>query len=135
MTSVLDASAGIEVVLNRSRAVDIVEILKVSSKVYSPELYKAEVTNVLWQYMKAGKINKDKAVTALALAMDLVDEYADPAEYSSEVLLESLRLNHSSYDMFYFVLTRRSGSTLLSLDKKLNTAAAREGLDTLPAQI
>ncbi len=131
MTSVLDASAGIEVVLNRSRAVEIVKVLEVSNKVFSPVLYKAEVTNALWQYLKAGQINKDKAISALVLAMSLVDVYADPAEYSSEVLLESLRLNHSSYDMFYLVLTRRSGSTLLSLDKKLNAAAAREGLDIL----
>ncbi len=133
MTSVLDASAGIEVVLNRSRAVDIVEKLEVSRNVYSPELYKAEVTNALWQYLKAGKISKDKAVSALALAIGLVDVYADPAEYSTEVLLESLRLNHSSYDMFYLVLTRRRSSTLLSLDKKLNAAADREGLDILRA--
>ncbi|RKX84528.1 MAG: hypothetical protein DRP70_13110 [Spirochaetes bacterium] len=131
MTTVLDASAGIEVVLNRSRAVEIVKVLEVSNKVFSPELYKAEVTNALWKYLKAGQINKDKAISALVLAMSLVDVYADPAEYSSEVLLESLRLNHSSYDMFYLVLTRRSGSTLLSLDKKLNAAAAREGLDIL----
>ncbi len=131
MTSVLDASAGIEVVLNRSRAVEIVRVLEISTKVLSPELYKAEVTNALWQYLKAGLIRKDKAVSALNLAMDLVDVYADPAEYSSEVLLESLRMNHSSYDMFYLVLTRRSASTLLSLDKKLNTAAEREGLDIL----
>lgn len=133
MTSVLDASAGIEVVLNRSRAVEIVKVLEISNKVLSSELYKAEVTNVLWQYLKAGQLNKDKAVSALVLALSLVDEYADLAEYSSEVLLESLRLNHSSYDMFYLVLTRRSCSILLSLDKKLNAAANREGLDILTA--
>jgi len=45
MTSVLDASAGIEVVLNRSRSVEIFKVLEVSTRVYSSELYKAEITN------------------------------------------------------------------------------------------
>jgi len=95
-------------------------------------LYKAEITNALWKYLKAGLINKETAHEAAHLAMSLVDEYSDPAVYTHEVLNDSFRLNHSSYDMFYLALSRRTGSTLLSFDKKLNSLASREGLDILP---
>lgn len=131
MTSVLDASAGIEVVLNRSRSEVITGVLEVSTRVYSSELYKAEITNALWKYLKAGLINKDTAHEAAHLAINLVDDFSDPAEYTREVLNDSFRLNHSSYDMFYLALSRRTGSILLSLDKELNSLASREGLDIL----
>ena len=132
MTSVLDASAGIEVVLNRSRSIEISSVLEVSRKVYSTDLYKAEVTNSLWKYLRAGQISKNDAADALRLALDLVDEFSDSADFANEVLNESVRMNHSTYDIFYLVLARRTSSTLLTLDKKLSGIASRERIDTVP---
>ena len=132
MTSVLDASAGIEVVLNRSRSNEISSVLEVSRKVYSTDLYKAEVTNSLWKYLRAGQISKNDAADALRLALDLVDEFSDSADFANEVLNESVRMNHSTSDIFYLVLARRTSSTLLTLDKKLSGIASRERIDTVP---
>ena len=132
MTSVLDASAGIEVVLNRSRSNEISSVLEVSRKVYSTDLYKAEVTNSLWKYLRAGQISKNDAADALRLALDLVDEFSDSADFANEVLNESLRMDHSTYDIFYMTLARRTSSTLLTLDKKLSGIASRVGIDIIP---
>ncbi len=132
MTSVLDAGAGIEIVLNRSRSIEISSVLEVSRKVYSTDLYKAEVTDTLWKYLCAGQISKNDAADALRLALDLVDEFSDSADFANEVLNESVRMNHSTYDIFYLVLARRTSSTLLTLDKKLSGIASREGIDIIP---
>ena len=132
MTSVLDAGAGIEVVLNRSRSNEISSVLEVSRKVYSTDLYKAEVTDSLWKYLSAGQISKNDAADALRMTLDLVDEFSDSSDFANEVLNESLRMDHSTYDIFYLTLARRTGSTLLTLDKKLSEIASREGIDIIP---
>ena len=130
MTAVLDASAGIEVVLNRSRSDEIASILEVAKKIYVPGLYKAEITNTLWKYLRAGQIQKDGAKEALRIALGLVDEYVDIEEFTDEVLSESVRLDHPSYDIFYLVLARRTSSTLITLDKRFKRLASNEGVDT-----
>ena len=42
---------------------------------------------------------------------------------------EAVRLNHSAYDMLHLVLARRTGSTLFTLDKKLQEACIETGVD------
>ncbi len=131
MNIVLDANAGIEIVLNRSKSSLLKEYITNCQKVISSDLYKAEITNTLWQYIKAGLLSKENGNSLLKLASDLVDEYYDINENNTESLIESVRLNHSSYDMLYFTLARRNGATLLTLDKKLLALAEREGVETV----
>jgi len=114
MTSVLDASAAIEVVLNRTRSDSISSILDLSRKTIAPDLYKAEITSAIWQYLRAGKISKDAAIEALDMATGLIDEYVDLKDFTKEALLASHRIGHSTYDMFYLLIARRTGSTLLT---------------------
>lgn len=129
MTIVLDANAAIETVLQRPRSGPIQDLLLSSSKVITTALYKAEVTNVMSKYVKGGYITKDTAITLLECTVDLIDEYADLSDYCIESLHESLRLNHPAYDMFYLVLARRTGSLLVTLDRKLLDLAVQEGLE------
>ena len=133
MIVVLDASAGIEIVLNRSQSSQLKKKISDCRKVITSDLYKAEVTNVIGKYVRAGLISDEKGYDLLNLALALVDEYHDISEYSTESLHESIRLNHSSYDMLYFTLARRSGALLLTLDKKLIEIALREGVETISA--
>ena len=42
-----------------------------------------------------------------------------------------MRLEHSSYDMVYFILARRTGATLFTLDKKLIELCLNNGVDCL----
>lgn len=131
MIVVLDANAGIEIVLNRSKSPLFKEYIVNCRKVISSDLYKAEITNTLWQYIKAGLLSREKGTSLLRLAGNLVDEYYDISENNNESLIESVRLNHSSYDMLYFTLARRTGSVLLTLDKKLFKLAEKEGIETV----
>jgi uncharacterized protein with PIN domain len=54
MIYVLDASAGIEIALNNERAGALMPALSKASRMIMTDLYKAETTNVMWRYCKAG---------------------------------------------------------------------------------
>jgi predicted nucleic acid-binding protein len=94
-------------------------------------LYKAEVANTYWKYVKANLISKDIGMELLQLTQALVDEYVDIGENNTEAYNESIRLHHSAYDMLYFTLARRAGAVLLTLDKSLLELCVNEGVDHL----
>ena len=128
MTYVLDTNIAFEIAFNGKQAEKYKEILKNADTVLAPTLFQSEVTNVLWQYMKAGFIDEENAKVILAVILQLVDDYIDTSENMVESLHEAGRLNHSAYDMFYFTLARRYGATLLTLDKKLRETAVANGV-------
>ena len=129
MTCVLDANAGIEIILNRPKAVHFKAFINQCNKIISSDLYKAEVANTLWKYIIAGYLSKDKAADLLQLAQNLVDEYYEIDKNNSEALIESVRVKHSVYDMLYLTLARREGAILLSLDRKLLLLAKKNGIE------
>ena len=51
--------------------------------------------------------------------VEAIDEFANDEDLVAEAFTESLRLNHSVYDLLYFVLARRTGATLFTPDRKL----------------
>ncbi len=131
MNIVLDASAGIEIALDRPKASSFNKELLSADKTISSALYKAEVANVLRKYVSAGLLDKEKANKALNHAQGLVDEFIDISENNEEAMNEALRLGHSVYDLLYFTLARRYSSALLTLDAKLKTLAKKAGIDVV----
>jgi len=53
------------------------------------------------------------------------------AELAVESLHEALRLNHPVYDLYFLVLARRNGATLLTVDEKLKRLALDCGVSVL----
>ena len=131
MKVVLDASVGIEIGLGRENSLTYRELVEQASKVITSDLYKAEVTNVLWKYVKAGLLPKEVALQRLQYCLDLVDEYIDIADNNQESLIESIRIDHAVYDVLYLTLARRNGAILMTLDKKLQTIAKEQGIEIL----
>lgn len=131
MTVVLDASAGIEIGLGRDNSQIYKESLEQASKVISSDLYKAEVTNVLWKYVKAKFLTKDVALQRLQYCLNLVDEYLDISDNNQESLIESIRIDHSVYDVLYLTIARRNGAILITQDKKLKDIAREQGIETI----
>ncbi len=131
MTVVLDASAGIEIILSRSSSQKLIRELSQSKKVVSSDLYKIETANALWKYIQAGLVKPEQSSELLNLAQDLVDEFVDISVNNEEALKEAVHQGHSAYDMLYFTLARRLGARLLTLDKKLNKIAKQAGIDIL----
>jgi len=131
MIIVLDANAGIEIALDREKAIILNNIIEKASKVITSDLYKAETTNVIYKYVKNGLLNKDSAIEKLGFCDSIIDQFYDISINKEESLLESIRLNHSAYDLLYLTLARRNGARLITLDKKLNDIAKNCGIETL----
>ena len=129
MITVLDASAGMAIVLGQDKAQEFHRIMETSEAVISSDLYKIEVANVIWKYIRAGELRKEMASRALRMALDLVDEFVDIAENNEEALHESIRNNHSTYDMLYYTLARRHGARLLTNDGKLRDLCVRTDIE------
>lgn len=131
MDYVLDTNVAFEIAFSGSRADEYRKILENASSVIVPDLYKSEITNVLWQYVRAGYLDEQNAKIIMIDLINLVDNYVSAEENSVESLHEAIRLNHSACDMFYFTLARRYGAVLLTMDKKLKKTAEREGVQVI----
>lgn len=128
---VLDNCALFEILRKSDRGRALQELLMVEEKVISVELIRAEAVSVLRKLVVTGKITKGDAGSMLAVAMDLIDEFYPMTELQIEAMNEGIRLNHSTYDMFYFVLARRMGATLFTLDNKLAQLCEENGVDCI----
>jgi predicted nucleic acid-binding protein len=131
MIIVIDTSAGIEIVLQRSKSSLLNQMVLSARKVITSDLYKIEAANVLWKYVKANLLEKNKANKTLELTQGLVDEFIDISENNEEAMNESIRTGHSTYDLLYFTLARRYGASLMTLDAKLKGLAENSGIDVI----
>lgn len=128
MTYVLDASAALEIAFNRPKEKHYKELLLNADSVIAPELFQSEVTNCVWKYLKAGYIDEENAKITVATIFQFVDGFYNAIDDSMEVLHEALRLNLSTYDMFYFVLARHNAATLITCDQRLKNIAIDNGI-------
>jgi predicted nucleic acid-binding protein len=97
-------------------------------QIISPTLFYAEIASVFCKYVKAKSLSAKTAMKYLTQALALIDCFVDPAEYYQEAFFESVRLDHSPYDMFYFLLARRNAATLCTLDKTLIKLCKENGV-------
>ena len=128
MIYVLDTCAAFEIAFHGPKYSLFMNAVAGAEKVIAPTLLDSEVTNVLWKYARNGAVDEENARKTLAYILQIVDEYTDTSELAIEALHEGIRLGHSIYDMFYLVLARHNGATLLTTDKKLKALAKSLGV-------
>ena len=116
---VLDASASLRVVMGMDEGGRLTAVLKAAAVVIAPNLYASEVANGLRGYTAAGALDRPDAVDRYEEALDLVDDLVADRELGVEALGESIRCGHPAYDLVYAVLARRTGSALLTMDRRL----------------
>jgi predicted nucleic acid-binding protein len=129
MIIVLDASAALEIVMNRKWSLEFKEDLLGCEKVIAPSLYQAEVASALSMHVKNDDISLSQAQVLLSDATELIDGFHSIEGESVQALSESVRLNHSIYDMYYLMFSRKYGAHLLTMDKRLKTLAHKDGLN------
>ncbi len=131
MIYVLDTCAAFEIAFHGPKYSLFMNAVAGAEKVIAPTLFDSEVTNVLWKYARNGAVDEENARKTLSYILQMVDEYTDTSELAIEALHEGIRLGHSIYDMFYLVLARHNGATLLTTDKKLKALAKTMGVSVL----
>jgi predicted nucleic acid-binding protein len=125
MIVVLDASAAIEIALNRESGKIFQEILLASDIVIAPDTFLSEITNVFWKYAYYSNMEREKCEKGIDFCLDLVDDYIDTKSLCREVFFESVNYEHSAYDLFYLVAARRHNATIITKDKKLISTAKK----------
>ena len=119
MIAVLDASAAVEVVLQRGKADLLREYFSEADLMIAPTLFISEVTNVFWKYRRLTDLSLQDCERGLEQAIALPDDFIDEHDFFREAFKLSCTLEHSVYDIMYLVTARRNNAVLLTLDKKL----------------
>jgi len=128
MTVVLDASGAVEIALENSRSEQFKEILQRADLIIAPNTFVSEVTNVFWKYRKFSNFSDEICLSGIEFCINLIDDFIDSRELWRESYFEGIRNQSTTYDMFYLVTARRNSGAVISMDKKLNAIAEREGL-------
>ncbi len=126
---VLDASAAIEIAQQTEHGMRYENLMYSGEKIISVDLMNAEVAYVFSKYARLEACSDAQATALTRKAISLVDEYYDMSGLLVEAMNEGLRLHHSAYDMFYFVLARRTGATLFTHDNKLAKLCVQNGVN------
>lgn len=126
---VLDCCAALAIAKDTEEGRALLGLRLVEEHVVAPSIFEAELCNALWKEIRCKTLGKGLAMDKLEESLDLVDEMVPVRGLMREVLSESARLDHPVYDIFYFVLARRLGATLFTLDKRLVRLCEQEGVD------
>ena len=128
MIAVLDASAALEVVLQRKRAAHFRKHLAEASWVIAPDLFVSEVTNAFWKYYQFTDLPKDTCEAGIDAALSLPDDLIATVELARETFALACLTGRSAYDTFYLTLARRHDALLLTLDEELKAIAAKHAV-------
>ena len=128
---ILDCSAAMELTRGTTATLAIQDAIRQTDFILAPDFFKVEVASVYRKCVKAGQLSSADAVEKARAAVDMVDDFVAAGDFYVEALSESIRLDHSTYDMFYFLLARRTSSRLATMDKALGRLCAAEGIATV----
>jgi predicted nucleic acid-binding protein len=121
---VADASAAAELLLARPAAARIRAALSPHPELHVPEHFHVEVVSVLRRYAIRRELSQRRAAEALAALADLRAIRYPVIELAEAVW--DLRSQLTAYDAAYLALARRLDVGLVTLDKGLAEAAAKE---------
>ena len=128
---VLDACALVEIVRQTDKGKALEALMLKDEAVISCDLIRAEATSVFRKIARVEKLPASEAERYLDAGLSIVNEFHPLGPLQAEALRESIRYDHSVYDMFYFVLARRTGSTLFTVDNKLAALCEKHGVDCI----
>lgn len=116
---VLDCNAAIAIFNGSDEGKALRLLMHDGEKAIAPDIFKVEAANVLRKYSQAGGIDPRSEKESLVDMIDMIDDFHSIDSLIFEAYRESIRLKHPIYDMLYFVLARRTMSTVFTLDKRL----------------
>lgn len=131
MIVVLDTSAAILFVLQRSGWENIRNLLEKADWIETPDLYVAEAANAIWKEHRFGSMGKEESEKALDRIVGIPDQFVSGKELYREAFALSALAGRPAYDMFFLVLARRHNAVLASMDRNLLSFAAKQDVKIL----
>jgi predicted nucleic acid-binding protein len=89
-----------------------------------PDLFWAELANVLWKAVRRGRISTDRAMSALSLVGDLGIPSVPSFDLLPQALLLAMNHGRTVYDSLYVALAVQSKSEMITADEHLANALA-----------
>ncbi len=132
MITVIDTNAAVEFALGRPENKPVALALKSSEWVVAPSLYLYEIANVFWKYHRTGLMDKELMSKKTVQCTMLIDEYLSARELYEEALDLSCQIDHPVYDAVYLAACLKKKASLLTLDRRLRTAAEKLKIKILP---
>ncbi len=128
---VLDASAAIEMARQTENGLGLRDMISDNEEDISCSLFGAEAASVVRKLKRTEQLSDEDTQACYDDALGLVDRFHATEELQHEAFREAASLDRSVYDMFYFVLARRTGATLFFTDQKLLDLCAENGVDSI----
>lgn len=126
---VLDCSAAIGICQNIEPGLGFRALMLEGDEILAPDLFKIEIRNVMWKYVRAGLLDEKAARRGVEDALSLVDRFIATDENIDEAYAESVLRGHAVYDMLYATLARRHACCLFTVDNKLKKVCRSMGVD------
>jgi predicted nucleic acid-binding protein len=118
---VLDASALVKVLVEKSASADAVRARLRTEALVAPAHLDAEVLSVLRGLALGGKLPADRAEAALRLFRTMPIEHVQLAAHLTRAW--QLRTNYSTYDALYIALAEAIDCPLITSDVRLSNGA------------
>ncbi|MCL2526664.1 MAG: type II toxin-antitoxin system VapC family toxin [Coriobacteriia bacterium] len=126
---ILDADAAMSIVSDGPGRNLLESYIDQCPRVISSEFLLLECSNAIRKFIRGGFTDTETGKDWLTKIESMVDEFYPIKPDAHEILTESLRLNHSPYDLHYLILAKRFNAEVVSLDKRFIDICVSEGLN------
>lgn len=131
MKIVLDASAAIEIAMDRGKSVQLGREIENAELVLAPDLIVAEVVNAAWKYHQFENLSVSDSSQMIERALALVDQIVPSLKLYIDAFVLARTTRKPVYDMLYLALARREAAAFLTLDSALKKEAERQGVQII----
>ena len=97
-------------------------VLNTSPSILVPDSFRAEFTNVAWQWMRRMNLPLHIGITALSNADTLVTRVTSSAELWERALTLSVEANHPAYDTLFIALAESADTRVITYDSRLQSS-------------
>jgi predicted nucleic acid-binding protein len=126
-TAILDASIAVKAVVQEPHSRNTLTLLRTAQTLHAPAHWLAEAANALWAKVSIHKtLHPDELPPRLAFLAGMPVMVAQLPELIGPAAAIALDLRLTVYDALYLALAQRLDAPLVSDDRKLLAAAARD---------
>ena len=118
----VDASVAVKWFVSEEFSGEAAALLEDGPELFVPELFFAEVPNVLWKKVIRRQVTEEDAREAHRALGDIAFRVVSNQEIAPTAFDLALSLNRSAYDCFYLTVARTFDAPLLTADAKLAEA-------------
>ena len=98
---------------------DAAAILEQADSISVPDSLRAELANVLWQWIKHRKVSMTTALEIMDDTESLIGQTLSGKDLWERALVLAVESNHPAYDTYFIAAAEREDTQVVSFDKKL----------------